>query len=83
LDDIPLNQFPTEKDNHIKRIKPSDKIYKSHGLPVSSKYGDNEFVYLRDDIGSIHLDIVAPNIHVPEIESSNQNFLKTHANFSA
>jgi len=43
-------------------------IYKNHGLPIVSIHGDNEFACIQDDIGSIHLDIAAPNTHVPEIE---------------
>jgi len=53
-------------------------IYNNHGLPINSIYGDNEFACIRDDIGSIHLDIAAPNTHVPEIEWSNQT-IKEHA----
>jgi len=47
-------------------------IQRNRGLPVNSILGDNEFACLRDDIGSIHLDIAARNTHVPEIERSNQ-----------
>jgi len=46
-------------------------IYRNCSLPINSIHGDNEFACIRDDIGSIHLDIAAPNTDVPEIERSN------------
>ncbi|GAX15524.1 hypothetical protein FisN_6Hu141 [Fistulifera solaris] len=56
----------------LKEIRRLLDIYRSRGLPVTAIHGDNEFACLRDDLGPVVLDIVAPNTHVPEIERSNR-----------
>ena len=55
----------------LKELNHLTVIYRNRGLPVNSIHDDNEFACIRDDIGSIHLDIAAPNTDVPEIERSN------------
>jgi len=61
-----------QKATILKEVNHLITIYRNRGLPVNSIHGDNEFSCLREDIGSIHLDIVAPNTNVPEIERSNR-----------
>ncbi|GAX20129.1 hypothetical protein FisN_17Lu131 [Fistulifera solaris] len=61
-----------QKATMLKEFRRLFEIYKSRGLPVTAIHGDNEFACLRDDIGPVRLDIVAPNTHVPEIERSNR-----------
>jgi len=61
-----------QKGTILKELNRLIVIYKNRGLPINSIHGDNEFACIRDDIGSIHLDIAAPNTHVPEIERSNR-----------
>ena len=60
-----------QKGTILKELNRLIVIYSNRGLPINSIHGDNEFACIRDDIGSIHLDIAAPNTHVPEIERSN------------
>jgi len=60
-----------QKATILKELNRLITIYRNHGLPVNYIHCDNEFACLRDDIGSIHLDIAAPNTHVLEIERSN------------
>jgi len=67
-----------QKVTILKELNCLITIYRNRGLPVNSIHGDNEFACLRDDIGSIHLDIAAPNTHVLEIERSNQ-IIKEHS----
>jgi len=61
-----------QKGTILKEINRLTTIYKNRGLPIVSIHGDNEFACIRDDISPIHLDIAAPNTHVPEIERSNR-----------
>ena len=57
-----------KKTTILKELNCLKTIYENRDLPVNSIHGDNEFAFLRDNIGPIHLDISA---HVPEIERSN------------
>ncbi|GAX19772.1 hypothetical protein FisN_3Hu001, partial [Fistulifera solaris] len=61
-----------QKATMLKELRRLLEIYKGRGLPVTAIHGDNDFACLRDDLGPVRLDIVAPNTHVPEIERSNR-----------
>jgi len=67
-----------QKGTILKELNHLTTIYKNRGLPIVSIHGDNEFACIREDISPIHLDIAAPNMHVPEIERSNRT-IKEHA----
>ena len=66
------------KGNHIERIKLSNNNLQKPWSTCQLHTWWQWVCMLRDDIGSIHLEIEALNTHVPEIERSNWT-IKQHA----
>ncbi|KAI2502776.1 Reverse transcriptase (RNA-dependent DNA polymerase) [Fragilaria crotonensis] len=54
----------------VKEIQAILRLYADRGFRVRTLHVDHEFACVRNDISPVHLDVVAPDSHVGEIERS-------------
>jgi hypothetical protein len=54
----------------VKELKSIIRLYACRGFSVRDFHADNEFACIRDDIHPIHLNVVAADSHVVDIERS-------------
>ena len=54
----------------VKEIQAILRLYADRGFQVRALHVDHEFACIRNDVSPVHLDVVAPDSHVGEIERS-------------